>query len=249
VKSLPEMASRFDPKAVLIGAGPPSAGYFALAAIPARYALERHDWPQAETLPLSETPFPYADAVTWFARGLGAARLRDAAAATESATALSHIRARLSKTNEPYWAQQVAIQATEVAAWAALAAGNKEKAVRGMESAAKLEDGTEKSVVTPGPLSPARELLGEMLLAMNNPREALVQFEATLEKEPRRFRSLYGAAHAARLSGSCDLSLKYFGELLTVCALSDKPGRPEITEAREALGEAKGCSESDGHGS
>ena len=107
------------------------------------------------------------------------------------------------------------------------------------ESAAKLEDGTEKSVVTPGPLSPARELLGEMLLEMNNPREALVQFEATLRKEPRRFRSLYGAAHAAQLGGTSDLSLRYFGELLTVCALSDKPGRPEITEAREVLGEAK----------
>ena len=234
VKSLPEMASRFDPKAVLIGAGPPSAGYFALAAIPARYALERQDWQQAERLAQSETPFPYADAVTWFARGLGAARLGDAAAATESATALRHIQARLSKTNEPYWAQQVEIQATEVAAWAALAAGKKGEALRGMESAAKLEDGTEKSAVTPGPLSPARELLGEMLLEMNNPREALVQFEATLRKEPRRFRSLYGAAHAAQLSGSSDLSLKYFGELLTVCAPSDKPGRPEITALADA---------------
>jgi hypothetical protein len=239
VKSLPEMASRFDPKAVLIGAGPPSAGYFALAAIPARYALERQDWQQAKRLAQSETPFPYADAVTWFARGLGAARLGDTAVATESATALRRIQARLSKTNEPYWAQQVQIQATEVAAWAALAAGEKRQALWGMESAAKLEDGTEKSVVTPGPLSPARELLGEMLLEMNNPREALVQFEATLRKEPRRFRSLYGAAHAAQLSGSSDLSLKYFGELLTVCALSDKPGRPEITEAREALAKQK----------
>jgi len=239
VKSLPEMASRFDPKAVLIGAGPPSAGYFALAAIPARFALEREDWQQAKRLAQSETPFPYADAVTWFARGLGAARLGDAAVATESATALRHIQARLSKINEPYWAQQVQIQATEVAAWAALAAGEKRQALWGMESAARLEDGTEKSVVTPGPLSPARELLGEMLLEMNNPREALVQFEATLGKEPRRFRSLYGAAHAAQLSGSSDLSLKYFRELLTVCALSDRPGRPEITEARQALAKQK----------
>jgi hypothetical protein len=89
------------------------------------------------------------------------------------------------------------------------------------------------------PLCPARELLGEMLLEMNNPREALVQFEATLRKEPRRFRSLYGAAHAAQLSGISDLSLRFFGELLTVCAPSDKPGRPEITEAREALAKQK----------
>jgi hypothetical protein len=78
-----------------------------------------------------------------------------------------------------------------------------------------------------------------MLLEMNKPTEALVQFEATLKIEPRRFRSLYGAAHAARLSGSGDLSRKYFGELLTVCARSDKPGRAEIREAREAMARQK----------
>jgi hypothetical protein len=235
VAALPEIASRFDPKVFLIGAGPPSAGYFALAAIPARYALERHDWQQAERLAVSETPFPYTDAITWFARGLGAARLGHAMAANEAATALRQIQERLSKANERYWAQQVEIQATAVSAWSALAAGKNEEALLQMELAAKLEDGTEKSVVTPGPLSPARELLGEMLLGMNRPAKALVQFEATLEKEPRRFRSLYGAAHAAQLSGHGDLSRKYFGELLTVCAHSDKPGRPEIQEAREAL--------------
>ena len=239
VAALPEMASRFDPKAVLIGAGPPAAGYFALAAIPARYALERHDWHQAETLAPSETPFPYTVAVTWFARGLGAARLGHAAAANEAATALRQIQERLSKANEHYWAQQVEIQATAVSAWSALAAGQNEEASRQMELAADLEDGTEKSVVTPGPLFPARELLGDMLLEMNEPAEALAQFEATLKKEPRRFSSLYGAARAAQLSGSRDLSQKYYGELLTVCAHSDKPGRPEIQEARAALAKRK----------
>ena len=169
VAALPEIASRFDPKAMLIGAGPPSAGYFALAAIPARYALERQDWQQAEKLALSETPFPFADAMTWFARGLGAARLGHAAAANEAATALRQIQQRLSKANEHYWAQQVEIQATAVSAWSALAAGKNEEALRQMESAANMEDGTEKSALTPGPLSPARELLGEMLLKMNKP--------------------------------------------------------------------------------
>jgi hypothetical protein len=239
VKSLPEMASRFDPSAVLIGAGPPAAGYFALAAIPARYALERHDWQQAAALAQSETPFPYADAMTWFARGVGAARLGHPAAATEAATALRQIQQHLSKTSEVYWAQQVEIQATAVSAWSALAAGRNKEALRQMKLAEKLEDLTEKSVVTPGPLSPARELLGEVLVEMNNPAKALVQFEETLKKEPRRFRSLYGAAHAAQLSGRSDLGQKYFGELLTVCALSDKPGRPEIREAREALAKQK----------
>jgi hypothetical protein len=235
VTALPEMASRFDPKALLIGAGPPAAGYFALAAIPARYALERRDWQLAESLVLSETPFPYTEAITWFARGLGAAQLRRAAAANEAAAALRQIQEGLSKVNERYWARQVEIQATAVSAWSALAAGNKEAALRQMELAANMEDGTEKSAVTPGPLSPARELLADMLLKLNEPAKALVQFEATLQKEPRRFRSLYGAAHAAQLSGNRNLSQKYFGELLTVCARSDKPGRSEIREARESL--------------
>ncbi len=239
VTALPEVASRFDPRAVLIGAGPPAAGYFALAAIPARYALERHDWRQAEKLAPTETPFPYADAITWFARGLGAARLRHATAANEAATALREIQERLLKANEEYWAQQVEIQANAVSAWSLLAAGKKQEALRQMELAAKLEDGTEKSVVTPGPLSPVRELLGEMLLESDDAAKALVQFEATLKKEPRRFWSLYGAAHAAQLSRRGDLSRRYFGELLTVCSHSDEPGRLEIREARAAVAKQK----------
>ena len=232
VDSLPEIASRFDPKAVLSGAGGPAVGYFALAAIPARYALERQDWKQAAQLALRETPFPHTDAMTWFARGLGAARLGQAAAANESATALQQIRERLLKAGENYWTLQVHIQELAVGAWAALAEGNKLEALRQMKSAAELEDGTEKSAVTPGPLAPARELLGEMLLEMNEPAQALEQFEATLRKEPGRFRALYGAAHSAQLSGNRDTSENYFRELLKVCSHADKPGRPEITEAQ-----------------
>jgi hypothetical protein len=231
VDSLPEIASRFDPKAVLSGAGGPSVGYFALAAIPARYALERQDWKQAAELTVRETPFPHTDAITWFARGLGAARLGHAAAANESATALQQIRERLSKASENYWAQQVEIQELAVRAWATLAEGEKEEALRQMKSAAEMEDGSEKSAVTPGPLAPARELMGEILLEMNEPAQALKQFEATLKKEPGRFRALYGAARAAQLSGSRETSQRYFGELLKVCSRTDKPGRPEVAEA------------------
>jgi hypothetical protein len=235
VNSLPQIASRFDPEAVLIGASPPSVGYFALAAIPARYALERRDWQQAERLALRETPFPYTDAMTWFARGLGAGRLGHAALANEATTALKQIQERLLKANEFYWARQVEIQQLAVAAWSALAAGEKEEALRQMQSAAELENETEKSAVTPGPLTPVREQLGEMLLEMNEPTKALEQFEGTLKKEPRRFRSLYGAAHAAQLSGSHDTSQKYFRELLRVCARSDKPARPELQEAQRSI--------------
>src|SRR5882762_6124509 len=235
VNSLPEIATRFDPKAVISGAGGPAVGYFALAAIPARYALERRDWRQAVQLPLRDTPFPYTDAVTWFARGLSAGRLGQATAANHSATALQRIRERLSKASENYWARQVEIQEFAVRAWAALSAGKKEEALRQMEWAAELEDGTEKSAVTPGPLAPARELLGEMLLEMKEPAQALEQFEATLKKEPGRLRALYGAAQAAQLSGSRDTSQRYFREVLKVCGRADKPGRSEVTEAQQAI--------------
>src|SRR4051812_31460438 len=100
VESLPEIASRFDPKTIIGGAGSPVAGYFALAAIPARYALEHRDWKQAAQLAVRETPFSHTDAITWYARGLGAARLGQTAAANESAAALQQIRERLLKADE-----------------------------------------------------------------------------------------------------------------------------------------------------
>jgi tetratricopeptide (TPR) repeat protein len=233
--SLPEIESRFNPKTVIGGAGGPSAGYFALAAIPARCALERGDWKQAAQLTPRETPFPYTEAMTWFARGLGSARMGQATAADEAAASLKQIRERLSKAGENYWAQQVEIQELEVRAWALLAEGKKEEALREMESAGKVEDGTEKSAITPGPLAPARELLGEMLLGTNQPALALAQFEATLTKEPGRFRALYGAGRAAQRSGNTEASQKYFRELLQACAHADNPGRPELQEAAKAV--------------
>jgi tetratricopeptide (TPR) repeat protein len=231
VESLPEIASRFDPRMVISGAAPPSAGYFALAAIPARYALERQDWKAAAQLEVRETPFPYTEAMTYFARGLAAAHLGDIASARASREALTRIHERLTKSNEGYWAEQVEVQRRAVSAWMALADGRKEDALREMKSAAELEDGTEKSAVTPGPLATSRELLGEMLLQMNQPGQALEQFEATLKREPNRFRALYGAARAAQLKGDREASRRYFRELLKVCEHADKPGRKELAEA------------------
>lgn len=116
-----------------------------------------------------------------------------------------------------------------------LAEGKKQEALRQIESAAELEDGTEKSAITPGPLAPARELFGEMLLTTNQPAAALAQFEATLKKEPERFRSLYGAAKSAHFAGNEESSRKYFVELLKVCERADKPARTELQEARRAV--------------
>jgi tetratricopeptide (TPR) repeat protein len=233
--SLPEIASRFDPKVVIGGAGSPAVGYFALAAIPARYALERQDWKEAAQLTVRETPFPYTDAMTWFARGLGAARLGNTPVTHESMAALARIKKQLEKAGENYWARQVQIQEVEVGAWAMLAEGNKAEALRRMKSAVELEDGTEKSAVTPGPLAPARELLGVMLLEVKASSQALGQFEATLVKEPGRFRALYGAALAARASENHEASLKYFRQLIKVSEHGDKPGRAEIREANRVI--------------
>ena len=235
VDSLSEIQSRFDPKAVIGGAGGPSTGYFALSAIPARYALERGDWKQASLLVVHETPFPYTEAMTWFARGLGSARLGQAKSASDAAASLKKIQEQLLKAGENYWALQVEIEQREIEAWSTLAQGDKQEALRQMESAANLEDGTEKSAITPGPLAPARELLGEMLLAANQPDAALAQFEATMKKEPGRLRTLYGAANAAQLAGRTGDTHRYFSELLKICEKGDRPGRPEIQQAAKAL--------------
>jgi len=234
VDSLPEIDSHFNPETLISGAAPPSAGYFALAAIPARYALERQDWNAAAALEVRETPVPYAEAMTYFARGLAAAHLGDIANAGASREALMKIHERLKKSNEGYWAEQVEIEWRGVSAWTELAEGHTRQALKEMRSAAEMEDNTEKSAVTPGPLAPARELLGEMLLQMNEPGQALEQFEATLKREPNRFRALLGAARSAQLKGDGETSRRYFRELLKVCEHADKPGRKELAEAMGA---------------
>jgi hypothetical protein len=239
VDSLPEIATRFDPRKMIGGATSPSVGYFALAAIPARYALERGDWKQAALLAPRDTPFLYTQAITWFARGIGSARMGDAKPAYDSADRLKEIREQLRKSGENYWALQVQIEEAEVRAWAMLADGRKDEALRSMESAAVLEDGTEKSAITPGPLAPAHELYGEMLLKVDQPVFARAQFELSLKKEPGRFRSIYGAALAAQLAGRHDLSKSYFRELLKACEHGDRPGRPELIEAKRVTSQTQ----------
>ncbi len=234
VNALPEIESRFDTNKSAGGAGGSAAGFFALAAIPARYALEHGDWFQASKLKARETPYPFCDAMTWFARGLGAARLRQLPQAEEAVTVLEQTRGRLASSGDQYWALQADIQAREVRAWAALADGKKQAALRDMQDAVALEDGTEKSAVTPGPLAPARELLGEMLLETGQPALALEQFEAALRKEPGRFRSLYGAGRAAQLAGKPAVSRDHYRELLKISEHGDTPGRPELIAARKS---------------
>ncbi len=201
MKRLPGIAAQFDPTAV-IGAAPGSAGVFALAAIPARWVLEHRDWKAAAALaPPTPSRFLYPDAITHFARALGATHTAALDDARASIAALKDISDRLAQANEAYWSEQVAIQRDGAAAFLLLAEGRHDEAIAAMRAVAAREDATEKSAVTPGPIAPARELLGEMLLEVKQPAAALKEFQATLKKEPNRFRAVYGAAKAAALSG------------------------------------------------
>jgi hypothetical protein len=224
--------SRFDPTNAT-GAAPASAAYFARAAIPARYTLERRDWVGAAKLEVVPSKFPFTDAITWFARGLGAAHLRDAVAARAAIGALDRIHEALAKGGETYWANQIDIQRRAVAATLALAEGNAAGALAGMRAAADLEDKSELSSITPGPLMPAREMLGEMLLGLKRPADALKEFETSLTQQPNRFWSFVGAAEAAKAVGDSPAAHSYFQKLLAIAGRADKPGRPQLIEARE----------------
>lgn len=235
VARVPAIAKVFDPTAVA-GAAPGSAGVFAIASIPARWVLERRDWPAAARLEPAASRFPYTEAMTYFARALGASRTGALADAKTSIAALQDIHERLLKAGEAYWAEQVAIQREGATAFLALAEGRTTDAVAIMKAAADREDATEKSAVTPGPIAPARELLGEMLLELKDHAGALAAFQTTLVKEPNRFRALYGAARAASLGGNPAAARAHYAELVKICARADAPGRKELAEAREFLG-------------
>ena len=197
---LPALAAKFDPKAIT-GAAPGSAGVFALAAIPARYALERESWVQAARLEPKASDFPWTEAMTYFARAIGAARTKMFTEARHAVDSLEVTRDRLAARNEPYWSEQVAIEALGARAWLDLGEGRVDSAVARMREAVTREEATEKSAVTPGPLCPAREMLGDMLMQLKQPRAALTEYQRTLINEPNRIRSLVGAERAAREAG------------------------------------------------
>lgn len=209
---LPSLAARFDPRSIR-GAAPGSAGVFALAAMPARHALERRAWAEAASLVPTASSYPYAEAITYFARALGAAHLGRLAVARESVDSLAAIHTRLLAGGEAYWAEQVAIQQLGAQAWLELAVGRPDDAVARLREAAQREDATEKSAVTPGPLAPARELLGDMLMNLERPQAALAEYRATLVKEPNRFRALDGAMRAATAAGDRSAAAGYAAQI------------------------------------
>ena len=212
VDRLPSLAARFDPRAVT-GAAPGSAGVFALAAIPARYALERQDWAQAVQLQPTPSDFPWTEAMVYFARALGGTRTGDLAVARAAVDSLSAIHPRLLAAGERYWAEQVAIQHLGATAWLEHAEQRDSLALSHMREAATREDATEKAAVTPGPLAPARELLGDLLLALGRPREALAEYRATLRREPNRYLTLEGARRAALAAGDSAAAAEYAAQV------------------------------------
>jgi tetratricopeptide (TPR) repeat protein len=209
-------------------------GTYAFAAIPARFAIERGMWKDATQLQPRASRFPYTESMTYFARALGAARSGDPVAAEKDIGELARIVAALKAAKDDYWATEVEVQRLGAAAWTAYGQGNREEALTLMRSAAELEDKSEKSAVTPGRIIPARELLGDMLLEMNRPAEALQAFESSEKHDPNRFRGLYGAGKAAALAGDQAKAKTYYGKLVVLAQNADIE-RPELKEAKAFL--------------
>ena len=212
------------------------AGAFALAAIPARFALERGQWAEAAVLTprpadLAWSKFPQAESIVWFARGLGAARSGEPARARQDVARLEALRDGMTAAKSLYWAHQSEVQRLAVAAWIARAEQRDDEALALMRASAEAEDLVEKHPVTPGPVKPARELLAEMLIELGQPASALREVETSQRVEPNRFQGLYLAARAAELSGETAKARAYYARLVELGKDAD-PSRPELEQAR-----------------
>jgi len=212
------------------GAGPNT---FALAAIPARYAMERGQWAEAAALEARPAPnTPYTEAITHFVRAIGAARAGRPVDAAADVVRLAALRDREIEMKDEYWASQVDIQRRGADAWVMFAQGRKEPALAAMRETADMEDLTDKSAVSPGPIAPARELLGFMLMENGQPKEALVEFEAVMKKEPNRFNAIYGAGKAAEATKQTAKAKGYYKQIVEMCKDAGTE-RPELQYARK----------------
>jgi hypothetical protein len=220
MNQIPELLRQYDPTAIR-GAASGAAGMFAVAAIPARYALERREWHEAADIEPRSTAYPHTDAISWFARALGAAHTGDRPKARVAIDTLKALSERLAAAGESYWAEQVAIQTLEARAELYVSEGAQAAALEAMGEAAKREDATEKSAVTPGPLVPAHELLGDMYFDMQEYRDAIAHYAESMKKEPGRFRSLYGAMKAAQHIGDKRLQAEYASQIEKITGTTD----------------------------
>jgi len=207
-------------------------GDYAIAAVPARCAIELGNWKQAGELRVRNDGVPWAQAITWAAVGIGSARAGDLGRATQAEKTLASLVDTIAKMKNAYWSSQVEVQQREVAAWIAEKSGTGANAIARMRSAAELEESMDKDAVTPGAVTPAREMLAELLLLEKQPREALTEYEAVLKVAPNRFNALYGAASAADSAGNATAANQYFRKLSEI-AVGDE--RPELVTARKRI--------------
>ena len=207
-------------------------GDYAIAAIPARSALELGNWDDAAALQVRSEGVPWAQAITWVAIGIGGARTKNLELATHAEESLASLRDTIAKQNNEYWSKQVEVQRREVLAWIQQQTGKTNDAIATMRSAADLEESMDKHAVTPGAVLPAREMLAQLFVLANRPQEAVAEFEAVLKIAPNRFNALYGAATAAEASGNQDAAQRYFRKLTEV-AVGDE--RPELVTARKKI--------------
>ena len=207
--------------------------WYALAAMPARYAIERGAWQEAAGLQPLESRFSFAPAMTLYAKALGAARSGNVAVAEAASNELGEVAKNLRLMKDEYWATEVRVQYLGAQAWTAYAAGRRDEALALMREAVALEDTSEKNAVSPGRLVPARELLGDMLLESGRPAEALAEYEKSQVRDPNRLRGLYGAGMAAALAGDKEKARGYFSRVAALAGASDS--RPELRRVREYL--------------
>lgn len=212
---------------------------YTLAAVPARLALERQRWAEAARIE-PRTPadypwdrFPAMEAISHFARALGAARSGDAKTARQALDRMAELKEQAGKSS-PYWAKQVEVQWLAAKAWLEYEQGKRAEGLATMRHAAEVEASTEKHPVTPGEVLPARELLGDMLLEMGHAKEAKAAYEATLERSPNRFNSFYGAARAAEMAGNEEEAKAYYRKLVELAAGADSP-RERLDKAKAYL--------------
>jgi tetratricopeptide (TPR) repeat protein len=204
-------------------------GDYALAAIPARAAIELGDWQQASALTPRKGMVPWAEAITWAAIGEGSARAGNLERAANAEQTLAALRDATSKLNNTYWANQIEVQRREVAAWMAQKAGNKSDAFSKMLSAVELEESMDKDAVTPGAVTPAREMLAELYSLENQPKESLAEYEAVLKVAPNRFNAVYGAARAAEASGNNEVAKRYYQQLTEISPGDERPKAPVVS--------------------
>jgi tetratricopeptide (TPR) repeat protein len=205
-----------------------------MAAIPARYAVERRSWAEAAKLELPTAmiawgKFPWTTAMITFARALGDAHTGNLAGAGAEIGKLASTRDALRQAKNKYWSDQVEAQRRAAAAILAQVEGRRDEAVRELRAAADLEDAMDKNNVTPGSIVPLRELLGDLLLEQGQPGAALAEYQRSLAAAPNRFRSLYGAARAADAAGDHAEAKRYFRQLAQLASKADGT-RPELAE-------------------